>query len=45
MMTVFKMKKALGRNRPEDTDKLIFTRNLAALSKVAARTNKAFWRS
>ncbi len=27
-----KMKKALGRTRPEDYDKLVFTRNLAAMS-------------
>jgi signal transduction histidine kinase len=31
-----KMKKALGRTRAEDYDKLIFTRNLAALSKLVA---------
>lgn len=29
-----KMKKALGRNRPEDYDKLVFTRNLSAISKM-----------
>jgi signal transduction histidine kinase len=35
-----KMKKALGRNNPEDTDKLIFTRNLAALSKMVSEQTK-----
>jgi signal transduction histidine kinase len=31
-----KMKKALGRGRAEDYDKLVFTRNLASISKLVA---------
>jgi signal transduction histidine kinase len=35
-----KLKKTLGRTRPEDYDKLVFTRNLAALSKMVWEQSK-----
>lgn len=35
-----KLKKALGRTRPEDYDKVVFTRNLAALSKMVGEQSK-----
>lgn len=35
-----KMKKVLGRTRAEDYDKVIFTRNLAALSKIVSEQTK-----
>jgi signal transduction histidine kinase len=35
-----KLKKVLGRGRPEDFDKMVYTRNLAALSKMVSEQTK-----